>query len=80
LEVLVLLFITLVSQNTEVLSLPEFLDLLTKILFVFTLTIHRYVYYQWAYGRKQAVEKTLVSNLYSIGEFIDKIITDGFIN
>jgi hypothetical protein len=47
---------------------------------VFTLTVHQYVYYRRAHRQKQSVGKTLVGNLWSVGESVRNKYIDGFTN
>jgi hypothetical protein len=48
---------------------------------VFTLTVHQYVYYRRrAHRQKQSVGKTLVGNLWSVGECVRNKHIDGFTN
>jgi hypothetical protein len=52
----------------------------TKIYVGITLAICWYVCYRWIHERKQFVEKTLVDNLWIVGESIGNKHIDGFTN
>jgi hypothetical protein len=47
---------------------------------IFTLTVNRYVFYRQNQGQKQSIEKTLVGNLWFVGEFVSNKFIDGLTN
>jgi uncharacterized membrane protein len=45
-----------------------------------TLIVCQYIYYRWVHEQKQYIEKTLIGNLWYVGESVGNKYTYGFTN